>query len=1048
MSKEIRFKFEDDQKHQTRAIESTLDLFKGFEESSRDFKLGYDVVHNRPEWYEFDEELLRANYEAIIEKNNQRQNPDRAGVSIIPNWIDAKSDGPMLRDTKFDANTYKYPVFTLEMETGTGKTFTYLKTMFELKQQYGFTKFIIVVPSIAIYEGTLQALRQTKEHFRSGYRNEEIIPVEYKLSNIISYATSSSLEAMIITIDSFNKAGINVIYQPNDGFPDGLPIEYIQKTRPILILDESQNYTSEKSEEALRTLKPLFALNYSATPKKKSGLIYRLSPLDAFWDNLVKKIEVQSVTQYDNDNDDNHKMFLVKTTNKEGSISAKIQAFVIHDGKKTWQEIIVKKGDDLCQKTNNYDLEGFIVEDIYIKENKVTFTNQSFISGESTTGITLSEKEIRRVQIEETIRIHIEKQRRLRDSGIKVLSLFFIDYVPNYLGEEPFLRTYFEKAFNKLKGSDPYFKNLDAKEVHDGYFARKKDNSIVEDFDTISSKDREEARKHSFNLIMQSKEKLLSFDEKVCFIFAHSAIREGWDNPNVFNICLLKQPNYKTDSQKDSRRQELGRGLRICVDQSGKRIGDDGINILTVICPEDFSQYVDALQKEYIESGEVNPPPKPTSYKGEVKRKDNIYYDKDFRNFWNKLCKKTSYNIIINTPDFIKECSREFYDKVVFPETKIKVSAGKYNFYRYTFSLIDIRHDYAGIKITITDINGKKYETTKWLKEKNTFKGDFLEKYKDIRPKDFTVVKMNKDDISVTFSNSETITKDCPYSFDGSPVDSLKPEYKQAEQSNYPVFDFISRTASATSLTRPTILEIFKQIKEEEKEKIFINPEGFTTLFIQTIKELLANHVASKIEYILNEIYPKKEDGTYSVLEPEQFVYKIPSERDQQALFAAEAEPSYGNEPSENKDDLSGFFPPSPKFPQRELIEGSEHSLYTDIQIDSTVEKNFIEKNIKVEDREGKIICYFKFPPKFKIYIPKILGKYYNPDWGIIRFDKNGNTKVQLVRETKGSEDTTKLRFPNEDRKIKCGRKHFKAIGISYRPVSDKTPGWYLDESE
>jgi type III restriction enzyme len=984
----------------------------------------------------------------VIEENNQRQNPDGVSLSMIPNWIEAKSTGLMLRDTKFDADTYTYLVFTLEMETGTGKTYTYLKTMFELKQQYGFSKFIIVVPSIAIYEGILQALRQTKEHFKSRYRNEIIIPVEYKLSNIIKFAASSSLEAMIITIDSFNKAGINVIYQPNDGFPDGLPIEYIQKTRPILILDESQNYTSEKSEEALRTLKPIFALNYSATPKKECGLIYRLSPFDAFRDNLVKKIEVLGVTQYDNANDDNYKMFLVKTTNDKGIISAKLQVFVIQNGVKSWQEISVRKYDNLYSKTKNPDLEGFIVEEISIRENKVIFTNQSFISGESTTGINLSEKEVRRVQIEEAIKIHFDKQRHLRDSGIKVLTLFFIDYVPNYLGEDPFFRTYFENAFNKLKGGDEYFKNLDAREVHNGYFARKKDNSIVEDFDTISSKDREEARKHSFTLIMQSKERLLSFDEKVCFIFAHSAIREGWDNPNVFNICLLKQPNYKTDKQKDSRRQELGRGLRICVNQSGERVGDDGINILTVICPEDFSQYVNALQNEYIESGEVNPPPKPSSYKGTVKRKDAIYHDKNFRKFWNTLCKKTLYNININTPELIKDCSREFNNNVVFPEAKIIISKGKYNFYRYTFTLIEARLGYARIKITIIDIHGKRHETTQWIKNGGSFSKPFLDYYKDIRKKDFTIVKINETDISVTFSNSETITRDSSYSFDGSPIESLKPEYRQETQSNYPVFDFISRTASVTSLTRPTIIRVFNSIRDEEKEKIFINPEGFTTVFIQTIKEILADHVAAKIEYVLNEIYPKNKDDFYTVLKPSQFVYHIPAESEQPALLAAEEAHSYEVDHFAGDDNLADFFPPLVKFPQRELIEGSEHSLYSDIQTDSTVEKNFIEKKIKTEDKEGKIICYFKFPAKFKIFIPKILGNFYNPDWGIIRFDRNGNTKVQLVRETKGSENLAKLRFSNEGRKIKCGKKHFKAIGVSYRPVTDTTPDWYLDELE
>ena len=202
------------------------------------------------------------------------------------------------------------------------------------------------------------------------------------------------------------------------------------------------------------------------------------------------------------------------------------------------------------------------------------------------------------------------------------------------------------------------------------------------------------------------------------------------------------------------------------------------------------------------------------------------------------------------------------------------------------------------------------------------------------------------------------------------------------------------------------------------------------------------------IEYVLNEIYLTSRDTSLIVLELAQFSYDIPDEVDQPALIAADPEPLFGEKPSVKDDHLAEFFPSSVKFPQRELIEGSKHSLYTSIQTDSTVEKNFIEKKIQVEDKQGKIICYFKFPARYKIFIPKILGNFYNPDWGIIRVDEKGNTKVQLVRETKGNEDPAKLRFSGEGRKIKCGKKHFKAIGISYRSVTDNTPGWYLDELE
>ncbi|MCL2128765.1 MAG: DEAD/DEAH box helicase family protein [Treponema sp.] len=1049
MAKTIKFKFDNGQPHQTAAINSTLNLFKGFEEASGGFVLGDNVYPNRDQWFTFDDELLRGNYESVIVENNKKQNPDLARSSIAPNWSEAKSDGLMLRETKFDSRSFSYPVFTLEMETGTGKTYTYLKTMFEMKQQYGFSKFIIVVPSIAIYEGTLQALRQTKDHFREYYRNETIIPFEYKLNNIIKFATSQSLSAMIITIDSFNKAGVNVIYQPNDGFPDGLPIEYIQKVHPILILDENQNYTSEKSEEALRTLKPLFALNYSATPKKSSGLIYKLSPFDAFRENLVKKIEVLGVTEYDNVNDDSHKMALVKTINDKGSITATMQAYTFIDGSKTWQEFKVKKGDKLINKTHNPDLENFEIEEINIAENKIVFTNQTTLSTNSTIGITLSEKEVRRVQIEEAIRIHMKKQRELRSEGIKVLTLFFIDYVPHYLptggDTEPFLRTYFENAFNRQKQNDDYYKNIDAKEVHDGYFARKKDDSIVEDFDEILSKDREDARKKSFERIMKSKERLLSFDDKVCFIFAHSAIREGWDNPNVFNICLLKQPNYKTDRQKDSRRQELGRGLRICVNQEGERIEDASKNILTVICPEGYEDYVKGLQTEYIESGDIDMPPAPSNYKAEVKRNNKVYQDKDFRNFWNSLCQETSYNINIDTQNFIKECEKEFNDNVIFPATKIQIARGSYNFYRYTIGLVDVSTYHARIKITAIDINGRKNEFIPWVKQQKSFPERILKNFKDIRKKDFTIVKINEKDGAVTFSNSETITKEAPYSFDGAPLDSHVPEFRQAEQSIYPVKDFVSRTASVTSITRPTIIKIFNSICDEKKEQIFINPEGFTSVFIERIKELLANHVASKIEYVLNKVYEEKKDAIMTASEPSLFSYHSLDESEEPALFAADGNPVSGKKNLLEDIKHPDYFPELIKFPQRELMEGSEHSLYSDIQKDSNIEENFIKNIIQTEDSQGKIICYFKFPAKFKIHIPRILGNFYNPDWGIIRLDDKGNTKIRLVRETKGTEDITKLRFSSEGRKIQCGTKHFKAIGINYRYITDKTPGWYLE---
>jgi type III restriction enzyme len=365
------------------------------------------------------------------------------------------------------------------------------------------------------------------------------------------------------------------------------------------------------------------------------------------------------------------------------------------------------------------------------------------------------------------------------------------------------------------------------------------------------------------------------------------------------------------------------------------------------------------------------------------------------------------------------------------------VTKGRYNKNHYSFSLLEARLGKARIRVTITDINGKKREPPcQWLQKGETFE---LKDNKDIRAKDFTVSSLTEGPInpSVLFSNGETIYKDKPYSFDGEPDMGTQERSIQEGQTKYPVFNFVTRTARATSLTRPTIISIFNAIDEKKKTKIITNPEGFTTVFIETIKEQVADHIASRIEYSLSA-------KALQITELNRYGF-------QKDLFVAEPTPFYDIEEDEKQNDLEkykieDYFPMEKDFPQRELIDGSDHSLYTKIQKDSDVEERFVKNRVQPEDTQGKILCYFKFPANFKIYIPKILGKYYNPDWGIVRLDKDGKTKIQLVRETKGTEDTSRLRFSNERRKIECAKKHFKSIGISYRPITDKSLDWWMDE--
>ena len=673
--------------------------------------------------------------------------------------------------------------------------------------------------------------------------------------------------------------------------------------------------------------------------------------------------------------------------------TATLRAYVIANGTKTQQSIKIKKGDDLLAKTHNPDFTGFVVEEINAGTNQITFTNQSVLSTGSTDGITLSKREIFRVQIEETIKFHFERQKALREKGIKVLSLFFIDRVANYKGDEPFIKTTFEAAFNKLKNSDEYFKNFEAADVHKGYFAQKKgDTNFLDTLDTAGTtatdkKKIQEAEKEAFNLIMQDKERLLSFTEKTAFIFAHSALREGWDNPNVFCICTLN-----TAQSENRKRQEIGRGLRLARNSDGEQVKEEGVNILTVVANESYEAYVNSLQSEYAETGDVAPPSPTKAKRDKAKRNDAIYKSVDFRAFWNNLAKQTQYTINIDTPELITQCSTKINsDGTVFPDPQIVITRGEFVVCNYTFTLLETKVGLAKLKLNITDVKGRNDVFEQW----HPVGYDFGRKSKDVNLSGFKVVQIDEHptDPIVHFGNGVKLYKGQPHSFSGNPDVVQHQRTVQQAQETYPVFNLIERTSKAIGLTRPTIVSIFKSISDSKKEKIFTNPEGFASVFVKEIREQLANHVAEKIEYTLTQ-------------DLEQY-------------------------------QLDTLFPAEKDFPQRELIPGSDHSLYDQIQTDSDVERNFVQFRVQEDDKKGNVVCYFKFPANFKIRIPKIIGNY-NPDWGIIRFDADGKTKVQLVRETKGSMNPNLLQFPNEKRKIDCAKKHFKAIGIKYRQVNDQ----------
>lgn len=982
MSKNIKLKFESNQEHQNIAVNSVINLFDGFSQNLVVNEFGSDIEPNIAPYCNLDEGWLLDNLQAVQEQNN-----------LQPNMVLDIDDGAMLDIDGY--NTHRFPCFTIEMETGTGKTYAYLKTIFELNKKYGFRKFIIVVPSIAIYEGVAKSLEITKEHFKTLYGNTTVNPIKYdgqKIGKVKDFAVNPYINIMIMTIDAFNGKANN-IYKATEKLPgEKKPYQYIQETKPIFILDESQNYLSAKSREALRTFNPLFAINYSATPKEKPNLIYRLSPVDAFKLNLVKKIQVEGVTEQHNLNDKDLSIIIEEVTrSNSGTIQATIKAHCVIEGKKQIKPVTLKKNDNLFDKTKNQDFEGFVVEDINIQTQQVFFTNGSVLGSNDTHGITLSKKEIFRVQIEQTIRYHIERQKELRKKGIKVLSLFFIDRVDNYVQDDGIIKKLFDEAFNKLKHLEPELAKLNPEEVRSGYFAKKKVNKTTEAYadtaidDNSKTKEDKEAEKEAYALIMKNKEDLLNFSQKVSFIFAHSALREGWDNPNVFQICTLN-----TATSENRKRQEIGRGLRLCVNQDGDRIKEENVNILTVIANEHYEEYCNDLQKEYRESGDV-PPSKPSNArKSDATRNDRVYNTKEFREFWNLLAQKTDYVMHLDTPKLIGDCISVFNSpKTFFPESKIIITRGRFVMTTFTFKLNKVSAGLAQIDINITDTdNTERIIKGKWYGAGYDFgrkESKRLSGYKIVEIKEYA------SDSVVHFGNGETLTLGTEITHTDNKGFQNEDITRQEAQTNYPVFNLIDRTCKETGITRPTIIQIFKGIEEEKKLNIFKNPEGFANKFIEVIKEVLADNIADGIEYKLT-----KEHEAY---------------------------------------DYEEMFPPKKKFPQKELIEGSENSLYDFVQIDSGVEERFVNNILIQDDEAGNLVTFFKFPPTFKVKIPKII-KNYNPDWGIIRKHKEDTPILNLVRETKGSLIPEQLQWPSEKRKIKCAIKHFEKLGINYRQVT------------
>jgi len=543
------------------------------------------------------------------------------------------------------------------METGTGKTYVYLRTIYELNKTYGFKKFVIVVPSVAIREGVLKNLEITSDHFRTLYDN---IPVHFsvydsgKVSLLRGFATGNNIEILVINIDAFAKDE-NIINRTNDRLTGQRPIEFIQATNPIVIVDEPQNMETDKRKAAIQSLNPLCTLRYSATHKYAYNLVYRLTPVKAYDEGLVKQIEVDSIVTEDSFN--HAYISLENVTATKTKLSAKITLDINTPQGVKRQSVSVKTGDDLYSLSHERQVyrEGYLVEEIDAVNECITFSNgSSLYKGQNQGGYT---DDVMKVQIRKTVEEHLKKSQRLRPLGIKVLSLFFIDRVANYRQYDgsgnPIkgkLAQWFEEVYLELTHSHTFPElKRDAHSVHNGYFSQDR-KGVLKDTNGTTLDDNQ-----TYELIMKDKEKLLNLDNPLQFIFSHSALREGWDNPNVFQICTLNES--KSELKK---RQEIGRGLRLAVNQEGERIFNKDINRLTVIANESYEDFARSLQQEIEEDCGL-------SFEGRIKNGQNkatVTYrkgfelDEKFKSIWDRIKHKTTYRVAYDTQKLIESASK------------------------------------------------------------------------------------------------------------------------------------------------------------------------------------------------------------------------------------------------------------------------------------------------------------------------------------------------------------------------------------------------------
>ena len=972
----MEFKFDANQKYQADAISSVVDLFSGQPRHIDSLRTSLNPTITSTEQQsvlDISTEVGAIGNNLILDTDSILRNlqniQDRNGLEVATNLAEEKLD------------------FDIEMETGTGKTYVYLRTIFELARSYSFTKFIILVPSVAIKEGVTSSIRLMSKHFQDLYSTpfDSSVYSGSSAEEVQSFATSTNVQILVMTIDSLRgDKNTRVIHQTRDKLNGLRPIDYLRATHPVVIMDEPQNMESMLSQTAVGELDPICTLRYSATHRTTRNVVYRLDPVDAHELGLVKEIVLAEALQQGADAGQYLKLISVK--NEKGFVAKmELACRKASDGSIERKVISVKNGQDLAVITGNEAYEGWLVNELVIDpESAEIFPHGIIHAGEIIGG---SNDSIYREMIRETIREHFRKEVKLRERGIKVLSLFFVDKVASFLGEgnsnssaDGDFAKWFDELFEEERTKNPKWNELLSESplnYRSAYFAsiRGKKSGPVEYTDTTGSTKNDD---DAYDLIMRDKARLLDENEAVRFIFSHSALREGWDNPNVFQICALREMGGTTE-----RRQTIGRGLRLPVNQSGERVADRNIAQLTVVANESYRNFADSLQKEYTASGVSIGMVRQGEF-AKIPLVDSNGEEKllgfaGSKSIWEELLKRGFLDgdgrVTANYRPEIKGFSLGPIPDFFWPEEEIMRIMGNSKVERF--------------------IKQQRKRKTRTLNKELYTNPEFEEFWRTISQRTTYRVALNRDEVireSVNRIKSEQPIQPLRVQVTRAGLKLVRGGTKTSETATrsaelsgaYQLPDIITELQEATSLTRKTLVDIL--VASNKLGEFISNPNDFISMVKRNLQNVLAAAVVEGLQYekIGGYVYELRELQKDGMEERDLFIDRLYE------------------------------------------VKNKQKTDFDFIQIDSegvdAPERQFAE----LLDSREDVKLFMKLPDKFKIDTP--VGNY-NPDWAIIK-QVDGKDHIYMIRETKSTLDESKRR-PMENAKIKAAKKHFDAVGIT-----------------